>query len=63
MVVGSTCEETRLRLCENEGDYDYLIISEIVIPSEFSNRCNVPMMFQVLFYDQMKRVSNFVYVL
>jgi hypothetical protein len=34
MVVGSTCEETRLRLCENEGDYDYLIISEIVIPSE-----------------------------
>lgn len=34
MVVGSTCEKTRLRLCENEGDYDYLIISEIAIPSE-----------------------------
>ena len=34
MVVGSTREKTRLRLCENEGDYDYLIISEIVIPSE-----------------------------
>jgi len=34
MVVGSTCEKTRLRSCENKGDYDYLIISKIVIPSE-----------------------------
>lgn len=34
MVVGSTTEGTRLRSNINEGDFDYLIISGIVIPVE-----------------------------
>lgn len=33
-VVGSTIEKTRLRSHKDEGDYDYLIISEIPIPLE-----------------------------
>ena len=34
MLVGSTQEGTRLRIRQDEGDYDYLVISEIVIPIE-----------------------------
>ncbi|CAC5388249.1 unnamed protein product [Mytilus coruscus] len=34
MLVGSTQERTRLRLQENEGDFDYLVISGISIPIE-----------------------------
>ncbi|XP_052062034.1 uncharacterized protein LOC127702063 isoform X2 [Mytilus californianus] len=32
MVAGSTQEQTRLRIRQDEGDYDYLIISAISIP-------------------------------
>ncbi|XP_063420463.1 uncharacterized protein LOC134705641 [Mytilus trossulus] len=43
MVVGSTKEKTRLRLQENEGDFDYLIISGISIPIEcLEYRKNLP---------------------
>jgi hypothetical protein len=32
MVAGSTQELTRLRIRQDEGDYDYLVMSEIIIP-------------------------------
>ncbi|XP_060063529.1 uncharacterized protein LOC132543989 [Ylistrum balloti] len=35
MLVGSTAERTRLRLNQDQGDIDYLIISEIQIRSNF----------------------------
>lgn len=35
MIVGSTQEGTRLRIRQDEGDYDFLVISEIVIPIEY----------------------------
>lgn len=34
MVVGSTTERTRLRSRRDQGDYDYLIISDVAIPVE-----------------------------
>ena len=34
IVTGSTQENTRLRRKENEGDFDYLLISGITIPSD-----------------------------
>lgn len=34
MVVGSTTERTRLRSRRDQGDYDYLIISDVAIPEE-----------------------------
>ncbi|CAC5390441.1 unnamed protein product [Mytilus coruscus] len=43
MLVGSTKEKTRLRLQENEGDFDYLVISGISIPIEcLEHRKNLP---------------------
>ncbi|XP_052062118.1 uncharacterized protein LOC127702100 [Mytilus californianus] len=43
MLVGSTKERTRLRLQENEGDFDYLVISGISIPIEcLEHRKNLP---------------------
>ncbi|CAC5388250.1 unnamed protein product [Mytilus coruscus] len=43
MLVGSTKENTRLRLQENEGDFDYLVISGISIPIEcLEHRKNLP---------------------
>lgn len=43
MVVGSTTEGTRLRSRRDEGDYDYLLISDVVIPVEtLENRPDVP---------------------
>ncbi|XP_063420362.1 uncharacterized protein LOC134705541 [Mytilus trossulus] len=43
MVAGSTNENTRLRLKEDEGDFDYLIISGISIPIEcLEYRKNLP---------------------
>ncbi|CAG2202410.1 unnamed protein product [Mytilus edulis] len=35
MIGGSTEENTRLRTSIDDGDYDYLLISEIAIPSEY----------------------------
>ena len=32
MLAGSTQELTRLRIPQDEGDYDYLVMSEIIIP-------------------------------
>ncbi|CAG2186724.1 unnamed protein product [Mytilus edulis] len=43
MLAGSTEENTRLRLKGDEGDFDYLIISEISIPIEcLEYRKNLP---------------------
>ncbi|XP_076109083.1 uncharacterized protein LOC143077361 [Mytilus galloprovincialis] len=43
MLAGSTKENTRLRLKGDEGDFDYLIISEISIPIEcLEYRKNLP---------------------
>ncbi|CAG2186730.1 unnamed protein product [Mytilus edulis] len=43
MVAGSTQEQTRLRIRQDEGDFDYLIISAISIPvSALENREDLP---------------------
>ncbi|VDI30504.1 Hypothetical predicted protein [Mytilus galloprovincialis] len=43
MVAGSTQEQTRLRIRQDEGDFDYLIISAISIPvSVLEYRENLP---------------------
>ncbi|XP_061172202.1 uncharacterized protein LOC133181662 [Saccostrea echinata] len=34
MLVGSTRERTRLRFTRDEGDYDYLLISDVSIPAD-----------------------------
>ncbi|XP_062591019.1 uncharacterized protein LOC134252534 [Saccostrea cucullata] len=43
MLVGSTKEGTRLRFTRDEGDYDYLLISDVSIPAEaLEYRADVP---------------------